>query len=283
MITSTEIAVLTKRVGFEKAIEYVAKAGFDAYDLSMFSMIEREGNEIFASNTPFGGKDYIKHVKKIKRLAEDNGIFCNQSHAPFYGYMDKVGDFVKRAIECAAEAGAKNCVVHPDAFSNEEQVAERYLNLLPFAKAHGVKIATENIWNMVNGEISPIVGSNEKSLKTLVDLVNDDYFVVCLDVGHSYMQNLNTSGEKIINALGNKIEALHIHDNDLVHDQHIKPGDGKIDFHAVVKALKKNNYKGDFTLEADRQFDNVLDEDIFEETKKLYLAVRAMADEFDSL
>ena len=39
MKTSTEIGSISKIVGERKAVEYVAKAGFDAWDLSMFSMV----------------------------------------------------------------------------------------------------------------------------------------------------------------------------------------------------------------------------------------------------
>ena len=283
MNVSTETFATAQIVGEQKAIEYIAKAGFDAYDLSMFNMIRREGAEIFAGDHPLGGKDYIKHVKMIRRVAEDNGIFCNQSHAPYYGYMDKVGDFIKMAIECASEVGAKTCVVHPDAFAGVEEVAEKYFKILPFAKEHGVKILTENIWNMVNGEVTPIVASNEKSMRELLGLIDDEYFGVCLDVGHAEMQGVKTSAVKLIKDIGGRLCGLHIHDNDLIHDQHIMPGNGKIDFHAIVKALKENNYKGEFTLEADRHLIGISEEKVFEELKNLYASVKRLADEFESL
>ena len=38
MKISTEIASAAKIIGEEKAIEYYAKAGFDAWDFSMFNM-----------------------------------------------------------------------------------------------------------------------------------------------------------------------------------------------------------------------------------------------------
>ena len=39
MKTSTEIASIAKHVGEEKAVLYVARAGFDAWDFSMFDMV----------------------------------------------------------------------------------------------------------------------------------------------------------------------------------------------------------------------------------------------------
>ena len=38
MKTSTEIDSIAKKVGEERAVEYIAKAGFDAWDFSMFNM-----------------------------------------------------------------------------------------------------------------------------------------------------------------------------------------------------------------------------------------------------
>lgn len=54
----------------------------------------------------------------------------------------------------------------------------------------------------------------------------------------------------MIRALGNRLQALHIHDNDCWHDSHQIPFSMSIDFDAVVKALKDINYSGYFTLEA---------------------------------
>ena len=41
MKISTEIASAAKIIGEEKAIEYYAKAGFDAWDFSMFEMCKK--------------------------------------------------------------------------------------------------------------------------------------------------------------------------------------------------------------------------------------------------
>lgn len=53
----------------------------------------------------------------------------------------------KLAIECTAEAGGEICVVHPMNDAALEENAEMYAMPLPFAREHGVKIATENMYN----------------------------------------------------------------------------------------------------------------------------------------
>ena len=46
---------------------------------------------------------------ELKKIGLDNGIVCNQSHAPFPTYCDEIRSYYKRALECTAEAGGKIC------------------------------------------------------------------------------------------------------------------------------------------------------------------------------
>jgi sugar phosphate isomerase/epimerase len=56
----------------------------------------------------------------------------------------------------------------------------------------------------------------------------------------------------MIRALGHKrLKALHIHDNDLIHDSHTLPFTQKIHWEDVMTALKEIQYDGVFTFEAD--------------------------------
>ena len=61
--TSTEIASIAKHVGEERAIELVAKAGFDAWDFSMFDLTNPEH--------PLRQKNYIKYVKELRKIYKD--------------------------------------------------------------------------------------------------------------------------------------------------------------------------------------------------------------------
>lgn len=85
MKTSTEIQSIVDVVGEEKAIEMIAKAGFDAWDFSMFNMKKRmnpfEG--LFKKKYALVTNDYLKFARHLKQIGEENGVVCNQSHAPF--------------------------------------------------------------------------------------------------------------------------------------------------------------------------------------------------------
>ena len=255
MRISTEIGSAAKLVGEAKAVELVAKAGFDAWDFSMFAMVRYDWTNrcLLPNDHPLTRPDYLKFVRELKQIGLDNGIHCNQSHAPFPNTHPGVRSYMKRAIECTAEAGGKMVIIHPNNDATPEENGEFYLELLPFAKEHGVQIATENMWNWDNVKncATPCACSTPENFNAHLDAVNDPDFVACLDIGHAEMRSLGTTAVDMIHALGSRLQALHIHDNDLVNDSHMIPFAGKIDFSAIVAALKAIRYQGYLTLEAD--------------------------------
>ena len=257
MKISTEINSTALRFGEEKAVELVGKAGFDAWDLSMFPMcvLDKNGKVTPGNTHPFASKDYLKFVRRLKQIGLDNGIVCNQSHAPFPSTA-AMQPYLMRAIECTAEAGGKICI----------------------------KIATENMWmwdEEKDQSSFAACATSEDFLKHL-NLVNDDYLVACLDIGHAEMRGSGSGAANMIRALGHHLEALHMHDNDRLHDSHQLPFSMEIDFDEVTAALREINYQGYITLEADsylKSFPKDADEKkVFEGLKVLAAAARRLAD-----
>ena len=222
--TSTEIASAAHFVGEERAIELLAEAGFDAWDFSMWSICSYDwkNNIPVFTDHPFAGADYVKFAKRLRAVGEDSGIVCNQSHAPYPSSCKEIRSYFKRAIECTAIAGGQVCVIHPDNNKLPEQNAEMYLELLPFAKEYGVKMAAENMWNWDSKADSAAFAAcaTPESFLAHLDAVNDGFLVACLDIGHAEMKGLGTCAVDMIYALKNKLSALHIHDNDRWHDSH---------------------------------------------------------------
>lgn len=287
MKISTQIDCGSHCIGEQKTIELIAKAGFDAWDFSMFNMAKYDYQQkcLRENNHPLAGNEYLKFARKLRKIGEANGIRCNQSHAPFPSYAKCVRDYLKRAIECTAEANGEICIIHPDNYATAEQNAEMYLELLPFAKSYGVKIATENMWcwDKEKDQASFAACATPENFNAHLDAVNDDYLVACLDIGHAEMKGVNTSAVEMIHALGPRLKALHIHDNDRHHDSHQIPFSMDIDFVPIVKALKDINYNGYFTLEADNYLAPFTEENFFDGTKNLANAARRLADMFESL
>lgn len=287
MKISTEIASAASIVGEERAIELMAKAGFDAFDFSMFAMCkyDHKDRRVVPSDHPLAIGDALAFARKLRRIGSDNGIVCNQSHAPFPSYCPEIRDRYKLALECTAEAGGEICVIHPDNNKCAAENAEMYAELLPFAKECGVKIATENMWNWdkVKDEASPAACSSHEDFAEHLRVVNDDYFVACLDIGHAEMRGLHTSAREMIRALGGKLQALHIHDNDLWHDSHQIPFSMNIDFVTVVRELKAVGYSGYFTLEADRYLSAYDSATVYEGIKNLCESAKKLVRLYDEI
>jgi sugar phosphate isomerase/epimerase len=65
---------------------------------------------------------------------------------------------------------------------------------------------------------------------------------------------------KMIRALGKRIGALHVHDNDLIYDDHIFPFAGFSNWEEITSALAEVGYSGHFTFEADQSMTRYPDE-----------------------
>lgn len=285
MKVSMPITPVANIVGEQKAIEMVAKAGFDYFD---YDFAFRLVNYNFTLRTtrysyhPLATDGYLDYVKQLKKWGEDNGITCHQTHAPFPVFSKEVRDNLKKSLEITAELGAKICVIHPDNFKGVKENTEMYLELLPFAKQYGVKIATENMWNWVSeGVCCPAACSDEKDFLAHMKAIDDPYFVACVDVGHAELKGLNTSAEKIILTLGDYIQALHLHDVDLYHDLHDSLFSQKVDFVPIVNALKTINYKGVFSLEVGKPYSTATRDTVYSVVEHDYKMVRKLADMFE--
>ncbi|MBQ7010406.1 MAG: sugar phosphate isomerase/epimerase [Clostridia bacterium] len=282
MKISTEIISSFRIVGAEKAVETIAKAGFDAWDFSVSSLCSYDYKARVCSGSLFGN-DYLKAARRLKQIGLDNGIHCNQSHAPSPSEWPTVRSSLKRAIECTAEAGGSICIIHPFNNGTPEVNRELYLELLPFAREHGVKIATENMfnWDSKTELASFAACATPESFNAHLDAVNDDYLVACLDIGHAEMSGSGTNSVELIHALGNRLKALHIHDNDKRRDQHKIPFSGAVDFAPIVKALKDVGYDGYFTLEASKFLKDFTADTVLDGAKKLAESARKLVEMYE--
>ncbi len=252
--TSTITDVLSGWFGEEKAVETIAKAGFDAFDYSAYSAVEFDwanNRSHLVEGHPLLKPDYALHARKLKRVAEDNGIECNQAHAPFPLFDKRAESLVKRSIETTAELGGKIIIVHPDKSKELQENVDYYLSILPFAKSHGVKIAAENMfeWSDSLKHALPKACGTKESFVAHMNAIKDDFFVACLDIGHAELLKDGTNAVDMVRALGDRLQALHIHDNDKTADNHEIPFSMSIDYKPIAAALKEIGYGGYFTLE----------------------------------
>ena len=160
-----------------------------------------------------------------------------------------------------------------------------YLELLPFAKECGVKIAAENMWNWDHNKNQPTFAACAtcEDFKKHIDTVNDDFLVACLDIGHAEMRTTGDGAVNMIKALEYRLKALHIHDNNCFEDLHKIPFSASVDFAAVIKALKDINYNGYFTLEANTFMAAYNADNAFDGVMMLKQSARRLADMFEQL
>ena len=70
-----------------------------------------------------------------------------------------------------------------------------------------------------------------------------------LDVGHAFIENRMRGVRDYIDAFGDRLAHVHMHDNHGKQDEHLPLGKGKIDAREVIRLLKEVNYDRTITFE----------------------------------
>lgn len=270
MYISTNTESWEKYGSHEEVIQMLKNAGFSAFDMTIFpdkvfplpeSFFLRQKTAWEIRETVEDNKHHTineEEAYELRKYADEIGIVCNQTHAPYptnwegdEGYNAFVIPYLIQSVEISGILGAKVCVVHPCNTYTPEQNMEMYNQLKEVGKRCNVKIALENMWdwNYELDQAAPAACSHHDNFKRHLELLNDDIFCACLDIGHAELRGLKTSAVQMIRTLGSQIQALHIHDVDLHYDLHTLPYLSKVDFAPIWKELKQMGYKGDVTFE----------------------------------
>lgn len=135
-----------------------------------------------------------------------------------------------------------------------------FRSLLPECEKHEVGIAIENIFDSAaGGRGAPrFYGAVPEELCELVDALNHPLIGACWDTGHAHIQSLDQRAA--LAALGSRLKALHIQENDGKGDDHMLPfanGRKGVDWTAVTAGLAEAAYEGPFTYEVHNAFNAV--------------------------
>jgi tRNA (cytidine(34)-2'-O)-methyltransferase len=120
--------------------------------------------------------------------------------------------------------------------------------LYPVIEKTGVNVLVEN-GTRVN------MGPNREYFYTGQDMVDFLRYLdhpqihACWDTGHANCRG-NRQYDDLV-ALGNRLDGIHIHDNDGRCDEHTAPFLGTVDWDSVLRGLVDMGYKGYFTFECD--------------------------------
>jgi sugar phosphate isomerase/epimerase len=259
MLLSTTTGFISKTHSIADTVKIIKNAGFDAYDLTFCGL---------PKDHYFFGEDRLEKAKELRAYADSLGIVCNQAHAPFPSSVgdperdEAIFESIVRSMEVASVLGAKIIVVHPKqhliyaehAEELFEMNVEFYERLMPYAKKLNVIVATENMWQWNNSAKSCTDSTCSRAweFNRYIDAIGSPYLTGCLDLGHVGLVGADLV--KMIKLMGgDRIKALHVHDNDKKNDSHTLPyaSDGTVNWDDVTAALKEIGYQGDLTYEAD--------------------------------
>ncbi|MBQ9756553.1 MAG: sugar phosphate isomerase/epimerase [Clostridia bacterium] len=224
--------------------------------------------------------EFIETFSLLKQASEENGVKIAQIHAHFPVYFEDnptVNDYCIKVLEkmlgASAYLNCKQFVVHPhqDAWQPHQnqkwvkQNIEMYSKLIKKAKECGVTVCLENLQCEENDQIVGGICSSADETIYLIDTLNqiagEKVFGFCLDVGHANACGVNIYD--FIKKVGDRITALHIHDNDGKSDAHLIPYtqvkdqwgvDLGLDWEGFIKGLKEINYLGCLSFETFRAF-----------------------------
>ncbi len=154
-------------------------------------------------------------------------------------------ELVRNRIQLAGELGASTIVLHMEAESDDEFGGPSYLDridravisLRPDLMRCNVRIAIENIFLPV---------ANFNVMETVFNRTDPALVGFCYDSGHG---QITGGGVEFLSRNRSRLIALHLHDNDGQHDRHRLPGDGIVDWPAVLRIIADSPYQGPVTLE----------------------------------
>ena len=260
------------RLGAEESLRLLHSIGFDAMDYPLYR--DKEYG-IFDLGR---GETSSSRAKEIRKAADEAGVVIGQTHAPF-GYRADDGsteqtilDAYKRAAEATAILGAKHMVVHPVKFDDcafdhrREECFDLNIRLFqkvtPILKEAGIVALLENMFITERKEggykrLLPTIYSSGEELARAKDILGDSY-AVCLDSGHAHITKEDL--RQMVLALGNRLVALHLHDNTGDRDDHLPPYFGTMPMEVLLSALKEVGYRGNLNFEV--RFDAVPEESL---------------------
>ena len=283
-----------------ESIKYAKELGIEAVDYGFEYLYnaQKYANGERYPRVELPEKEFVSTFSDLKQACEQYDVEISQIHAPFPVYFEddaKLTDyslsFIEKMIAASAYLSCKQFVLHPhqDAWhphQNEKWIKmniEMYSRLIPKAKEYGVTICLENLQCVENDEIIGGICADPDETCYLIDTLNtiagEKVFGFCLDIGH-----LNSCGLDLYSFMikvGDRITALHIHDNDGKSDAHLIPysqvkdqwGEHlALDWESFIKGLKNINYKGCLSFETFRAFHH-LPKAVWKETILLNVAI----------
>lgn len=230
-----------------QALITLAGQGWSVFELSTEHFCELET-----------AADRDARVARVRDVCHEYSLHMPQGHALLQANVahpdaaQRSSDMarLREHIRLARELGVQTVVVHPgrgkSMTTRDQRQQTHKLNVQAFrelgdlAGELGCRLAIENMSR--RGFCSPA------ELLDLLDAVGSDAVGITFDSSHAHMTPL-IDIPAAIQDFGGRLWATHLSDNDGSGDQHRTPGNGTIDWPALMQALNAIDYPGILNLE----------------------------------
>ncbi len=215
--------------------------------------------EVCSSPTHLDYHDPVIVHRAAERLHE-LGMEAYSLHAPFADNIDIASsdDVLRNAalaeVLQAAEAAALLRVhyfvihpgpEHPPATSGEEQLA-RMRNVVGTLNEVARRCHDLGIMCVLENKLPHLLFGNTSDILWILDAINGAEVGACLDTGHAF---LSGDMHSLVKKLRGHLQMVHAHDNGRGGDEHLPPGDGRIDWEVLLRELIGIEFHGALILE----------------------------------
>lgn len=286
----------------EDSVRFIKECGFEAIDYNINNLFDASfDKEHFTSLFDKSLDELYEYFSPLKKVTKEHEICFSQLHGifPMYFYgEDARNQYILNVTEkMFAICRYLDCdliVIHPwsgpDIHKDEEKEINlrMYRQLIPAAKKYGITICLENLFKHYDHDCFSATCTSAEEACWYIDTLNkeagEELFGFCLDIGHAHVTTQNLY--QYITTLGNRLKALHIHDNDGTSDSHMIPytqmdRTGKrlaIKWDKFIQGLKEIGYEGALSFETFRAID-VLPKEL---QKEGFRFIRAIGEYFRS-
>ena len=241
--------MLLSRNGYaqkEDTCTLLAAAGFQALDMNdtcdavLFSQPQAES---------------VAYLRAALDTAHGAGLRVEQCHAPMTpcykhlstGAWETEKKSVETCLQVVGKLGIPYTVVHPLVYDWNDTDPDGFARNVAYLRrlcevAEGTAVCIENMPGTCG------VLRTGEDMYRLLEAVDDDRLMVCLDTGHLFYQKQKTSD--FFARVGDRVRVTHIHDTVSGNDAHLPIGMGEGDWADFKAAIRDYGYTGNLNSES---------------------------------
>ncbi|MFZ0711439.1 MAG: sugar phosphate isomerase/epimerase family protein [Terrimicrobiaceae bacterium] len=202
----------------------------------------------------------LSAVRRAGRLIADLGLEAYSFHAPFADHIDissldagmraKALKEILEAAEAAATLEVHYLVVHPGPESSimppREETLQRMENVVNTLNQVAHRCQALGIACVLENKLPHLLFGGTSDILWILDALDSVEVGACLDTGHA---SLSGDLHNLVVKLAGHLKMIHANDNRGSHDDHLPPGDGRVDWERLLREMEKTGFEGAFILE----------------------------------